>query len=186
LSDASTALVRGELMQRADAWSGDVTPGRYLERCALKTASLFTAACALGAMLGDPGPPAAGALAEFGREIGLAFQILDDVLDIAGQPDQTGKRVGTDLLDGTVTLPVILARARDPEIRAIDLRSITDPAQAEALCARIAATGALEEAREAALEHVAAAKAALRRSGVDDRRLAALELVADGVVRRQA
>ena len=161
LSDAATALVRGELMQRADAWSDSVTAERYLERCALKTASLFTAACALGAMLGDPGPDAAEALGEFGRQIGLAFQILDDVLDIAGSPDRTGKRVGTDILDGTITLPVILAREMDPGLRDIDLRAITEPDDAEAVCRRIAATGALEEARSIALSQVDTAKSAL-------------------------
>ena len=186
LSAAATALVRGELMQRADAWSVSVTPERYVERCALKTASLFTAACALGAMLGGPGPRAADALGEFGRQIGLAFQILDDVLDIAGSPDRTGKRVGTDILDGTITLPVILARELDPDLREVDLHAITEPEAAEAICLRIVASGALEAARSTALGHVASAKGALASAGIDDRRLVALELVADGVVGRQA
>src|SRR5205085_4548971 len=67
LSDASSSLARGELMQREDAWSGDVDVARYLERCRLKTARLFAAACGLGAMLGDPGVDATGALAGFGE-----------------------------------------------------------------------------------------------------------------------
>jgi geranylgeranyl pyrophosphate synthase len=186
LSDAATALVRGELVQRADAWSPTVTRERYLERCELKTASLFTAACTLGAMLGEPGPGAAGPLGEFGRQVGLAFQILDDVLDVAGSPDVTGKRVGTDLLDGTVNLPLILARLHDPDLAALDLRSVTDPGHAEEVCARIAATPALDESREAALELVAAAKAAADSADVGDARRAALDLVADGVVDRSS
>lgn len=186
LSDSASALVRGELMQRADAWSPDVTPERYIERCALKTASLFTAACSLGSLLGEPGPGAAQALGEFGREIGLAFQILDDVLDVAGAPDKTGKRVGTDLLDGTVTLPLILARREDPELAALDLRAVETPEAAEDVCRSIASTSALDASRAAALERVAAAKAALDRAGVDPSRRLALELVADGVVDRQA
>jgi geranylgeranyl pyrophosphate synthase len=186
LSDAATALVRGELMQRADAWSPDVTPERYLERCALKTASLFTAACSLGAMLGGPGADAAPALGEFGREVGLAFQILDDVLDVAGAPETTGKRVGTDLLDGTVTMPLILARREEPSLAELDLRSVESAEQAEEVCVRIAATGALDLSRSIALEHVAAAKAALGRSRIEAGRLTALELVADSVADRQA
>ena len=62
-----------------------------------------------------PGPDAADALADFGRRIGVAFQIFDDVLDVSGPVERTGKARGTDLLDGTVTLPLILARGRDAD-----------------------------------------------------------------------
>jgi geranylgeranyl pyrophosphate synthase len=180
LSDASSALARGELLQRADAWNADITLERYLRRCELKTARLFEAACTLGAV-----EAGADALREFGRRIGLAFQILDDVLDVAGPAERTGKHRGTDLLDGTVTLPFILARERDPELRAVDPRAITDPGQAEALCDRIGATGALDEARTAALEHVTAAKGVIP-GGLPDRQRRALDLVADSVVARYA
>jgi len=187
LSQASSALARGELLQRADAWSDSVGEERYLERCELKTARLFEAACRLGALLGEPGPEAADALGSFGLRVGIAFQIFDDVLDVSGPPERTGKPRGTDLLDGTVTLPLILARRRDPELRDLDLRSIvTEPAQADALCDRIALTGALGEARELALTYVAEAKAALSDLELDDRRREALDLVADGVVERYA
>jgi geranylgeranyl pyrophosphate synthase len=187
LSRASSALARGELMQRADAWSDAVTEERYLERCALKTASLFSEACRLGALLGDAGPMAEEALAGFGRRLGLAFQILDDVLDVSGPAERTGKHRGTDLLDGTVTLPLVLARARDAELRAVDLRSVvTEPAQAAAVCDRIAITGALNEARERALQHVAEAKVRLSEVDLPERRRRALDLVADSVVERYA
>ena len=119
LSEASTALARGELMQRADAWSPHVTPERYLERCRLKTASLFAASCRLGALFGGR-PAMAEELGAFGEDIGLAFQILDDVLDVSGPAERTGKPRGADLLDGTVTLPLILARARDPQLAELD------------------------------------------------------------------
>jgi geranylgeranyl pyrophosphate synthase len=89
LSSASSALALGELMQRADAWRADVTVERYLERCELKTARLFAAACELGARAG--GRPALG---PFGHAVGLAFQILDDVLDVTGRAERTGKRRG--------------------------------------------------------------------------------------------
>jgi geranylgeranyl pyrophosphate synthase len=187
LSDASSALARGELMQREDVWAPDVSRERYLERCRLKTARLFEAACRLGAVLGDPGPDAAAALGEFGDRIGLAFQLYDDVLDVSGPTERTGKQRGADLLDGTVTLPLILARERDPGLHELDLRSVDgDVATAESLCDRIAATGALDEARDAANDQVAAAKALL-----DDLELSAgqrelLELVADGVTERFA
>ena len=113
LSTASSALARGELMQRADAWDENVTPERYLKRCRLKTASLFEASCRLGALFGGR-PDLASALGEFGERLGVAFQMLDDVLDVSGPAERTGKPRGADLLDGTVTLPLILARRQDP------------------------------------------------------------------------
>jgi len=185
LSSASSALARGELMQRSDAWRADVSPDRYLERCELKTARLFEAACRLGALLGRTGRSATDALGAFGARIGVAFQIFDDVLDVAGPAERTGKRRGTDLLDGTVTLPLILARRCDRDLRDLDLREVvTDPAQAEAVCDRIALTGALGEARREALHHVAEAKAALSDLELPAGPRRALDLVADGVVER--
>jgi geranylgeranyl pyrophosphate synthase len=180
LSDASSALAAGELLQREDAWRA-IPLERYLHRCDLKTARLFAAACELGALEGG-GP--VGVLGAFGRRIGLAFQLLDDVLDVSGPPERTGKHRGTDLLDGTVTLPLILARERDPELAALDLRAVATPEQAEAVCDAIAATGALDAARERALAMVADAKAEL--PALPDPQRAALELVADGVVDRYA
>jgi geranylgeranyl pyrophosphate synthase len=181
LSSASSALARGELMQREDAWADAVAPERYLERCELKTARLFEGACRLGAILGRPGQSAADALGAFGSRIGVAFQIFDDVLDVAGPTERTGKPRGTDLLDGTVTLPLILAREHDPSLRELDVQ---DAADAEAVCDRIAATGALEEAREEAMKHVAAAKRSLHDVPLADRQRTTLYLVADSVVER--
>jgi geranylgeranyl pyrophosphate synthase len=190
LSDASTALARGELMQRADAWSSVVTADRYILRCKLKTAALFDAACRLGAIFTGGANALAGIadrLGAFGARIGVAFQILDDVLDVSGPPERTGKHRGTDLLDGTVTLPLILARERDSELRAGDLRELAaTPAKADTLCDRIALTGALEDARDEALRYVAEAKAELADIQLPERQRRALELVADGVVERYA
>ena len=138
LAGASVGLALGELAQRRDAWEITTSAERYLERCLLKTARLFECACLIGRVSGS-GDPAAEALRSFGQEIGLAFQLLDDVLDVAGPPERTGKARGTDLLDGTVTLPLILARERDPALAELDLRSL-DAAGAEAVCDRIAAT----------------------------------------------
>ena len=186
LSAASSALARGELRQRADAWRADVTPERYAERCRLKTASLFEASCRLGALFGGRAE-LADPLGRFGERLGLAFQMLDDVLDVSGPTERTGKPRGTDLLDGTVTLPLILARRVDAELRDLDLReAVRSPEQAASVCDRIARTGALDEARREALAHVAEAKAILAELDLPAERRRALELVADGVVERYA
>jgi geranylgeranyl pyrophosphate synthase len=175
LADASVALARGELAQRQDAFDLGIDEERYLQRCRLKTATLFECACLLG--FDD------GRLRRFGAEVGLAFQLLDDVLDVTGPPERTGKARGTDLLDGTITLPLILALKRDPGIGAVDLAAL-DAGSAEALCDRIARTGALEEVRSRALAMVAAAKEALADGGLEPEQRQLLALVADGVVQR--
>ncbi|MFN8216649.1 MAG: polyprenyl synthetase family protein [Solirubrobacterales bacterium] len=175
LADASVALARGELAQRQDAFDLGVDEERYLERCRLKTATLFECACLLGR---DDEH-----LQRFGAQVGLAFQLLDDVLDVSGPPERTGKARGTDLLDGTVTLPLIAALAADPGIATVDLRAL-DPDAAAALCDRIAATGALEQVRERALALVAGGKRELERSSFEPEQRQLLALVADGVVQR--
>ena len=180
LSRASSELATGELMQRADAWRV-VAIERYFERCRRKTAVLFRAACELGAI---EGCGSVTELGSFGEEIGLAFQLLDDVLDVAGPPERTGKARGTDLLDGTITLPLLVARTRDQSLAQLRLSEVRTPEEAADVCDAIAATGALEEVRERGFELVTQAKAGL--PPLEARQRAALELVADGVVERYA
>jgi geranylgeranyl pyrophosphate synthase len=180
LSSASVALALGELAQRHDAYEISISEERYLERCSLKTARLFESACRIGRLAS--GAPGTEELASFGREIGLAFQLLDDVLDVTGPPERTGKARGTDLLDGTVTLPLILARRLDPSLQ-VELRGL-DQAGAEALCDRIAATGALEQVRERAKAGIARAKGTLDSSQFTDEERELLGMIADGVVER--
>jgi geranylgeranyl pyrophosphate synthase len=181
LARASSELALGELIQRADAWNAELTVERYLERCRLKTAVLFRAACELGALESTGDRQRLGA---FGERIGLAFQILDDVLDVSGPPERTGKPRGADLLDGTVTLPLIVARVRDPDLAALDLRKVRSSGDAAEVADRISVTGALGVAKARALELVAEAKSTL--PALPERQRSALELVADGVVERYA
>jgi geranylgeranyl pyrophosphate synthase len=188
LSRASVALALGELAQRRDAFDGSLSAERYLERCELKTGRLFECACVIGRLDGSGHNQADRAdprrvLEVFGREIGLAFQLLDDVLDVTGPPERTGKARGTDLLDGTVTLPLILARERDQRLARLSLRGL-DAEGAEAVCDRIAATGVLDQVRAGARRRVALAKRALEGSSLDSAQRQLLELVADGVVER--
>jgi len=175
LAASSVALAEGELAQRRDAFDLDISEQRYLDRCRLKTAKLFECACLMGRDV--------EALGEFGAEIGLAFQLLDDVLDVSGPAERTGKARGTDLLDGTVTLPLILARVEDPSLADADLRAL-DPSAAAVLCDRIVATGALEQVRSRAFAMVSAAKQRLASSPFDPEQRRLLDLVADGVVQR--
>lgn len=178
LAQAGSDLARGELLQRADAWDVEVTRERYLTRCRLKTARLFQAAAALGSRAGGLDPVPAQ---EFANAVGVAFQMLDDVLDVAGPVERTGKPRGTDLLDGTVTLPLIVARERDPLLAALDLRELL-PEDAEAVCDRIEATGALDAVRKTADDWIETANQAVERmDGVSPQ---AFHLVARALVDR--
>jgi geranylgeranyl pyrophosphate synthase len=181
LSSASVALARGELSQRGDAYDTSITEERYLDRCSLKTARLFESACRVGRL--SAGGAGTEELASFGREIGLAFQLLDDVLDVTGPPERTGKARGTDLLDGTVTLPLILARRLDPGLETIELRGI-DQAEAERICDRIAATDALDQVRDRAKRGIERAKGIIGSDEFTDEERQLLGMIADGVVER--
>ncbi len=184
LSATAVDLARGELLQRRDAWSLEVSADAYFRRCGLKTGRLFEAACRLGlASVAPEDRQAIEQIGLFGHRIGIAFQLLDDVLDIAGPPERTGKARGTDLLDGTVTLPLIDAIGSDPTLARLDLGSL-DETGAAGVCDRIAATGALERTRQIAIGMIAEAKRGLDGLTSDPGQRDLLELIADGVVQR--
>ncbi len=145
LAGVAVSLSRGEALQRRQAFDPDTSIESYFERCLLKTGKLFEAACRLG-----------GGSGEFGLALGMAFQIADDVLDCAGDAAETGKVPGTDLREGTPTLPLLLAAREDPVVR----RALGGGSLDGALV-RVAATGALERSREVALQYAARARAAL-------------------------
>jgi geranylgeranyl pyrophosphate synthase len=146
LADATLCLARGEALQRSQRHDPDTRVEAYLERCALKTGKLFDAACRLG---GGSGP--------FGLALGVAFQITDDILDCSGVTIETGKIAGTDLREGTPTLPLLLAAQRDEAVRA----ALAGGPQLEGALLRVASTGAIEESREVALAYARSARACL-------------------------
>jgi len=116
-------------------------------------------------------------LAAFGRALGVAFQIVDDILDCTGDADETGKTPGVDLRDGTPTLPLILAARRDERVsRALGGEDVPDA------LASVAATGALDDARSVALDYARLARAAL--DGEPDRE--SLEALTHAVVERRS
>ena len=146
LAEATLCLARGEAMQRSQRHDPDTSVDAYLERCALKTGKLFEAACVLG-----------GGSAAFGLALGIAFQITDDILDCAGVTFETGKIAGTDLREGTPTLPLLLAARRDDAVR----EALAGGTLADGVLLRVVSTGALEESREVALAYARNARACL-------------------------
>ena len=145
LADAALALARGEAMQRRQQHDPETSVDDYLERCSLKTGKLFEASCVLG-----------GGNGEYGRLLGIAFQIADDVLDCSGETIETGKVPGTDLRDGTPTLPLLLAAQEDPVVR-----EALAGGPREGVLVRVAASGALDRSRELALHYASQARSCL-------------------------
>ena len=146
LANATLCLARGEALQRSQRFDPDTPVDAYLERCTLKTGKLFEAACRL-----------AGGSGAFGLALGVAFQITDDILDCSGVTIETGKIAGTDLREGTPTLPLLLAAQRDEAVRA----ALAGDAQLDGALLRVASTGAIEESREVALAYARNARACL-------------------------
>jgi len=166
LADAALALARGEAMQRRQQHDPDISVDDYLERCSLKTGKLFEASCVLG-----------GGSGEYGRLLGIAFQIADDVLDCSGETIETGKVPGTDLRDGTPTLPLLLAAREDPVVRA----ALAGGSRAGALV-RVAASGALDRSRAVALHYASEARSCLDGAARRDE----LEALTRAVVERRS
>ncbi|HKU58583.1 MAG TPA: polyprenyl synthetase family protein [Gaiellaceae bacterium] len=149
LADAALCLARGEAMQRLQTHNPDTTIDAYLERCALKTGKLIEAAC----LLGSGGNARLG---RYGLNLGIAFQIADDILDCAGQTQETGKIPGTDLREGTPTMPLLLAAQQDERVR-----DALAGGPLDGVLPRVAATGAIARSREAALDFAARARSFL-------------------------
>ena len=144
LSAVAVGLSEGERLQAADAWRADLSVDEYVQRCRLKTADLFAACGTLGGMLTGLSEESIEALGEFGRSLGLAFQILDDILDLTGDEAATGKRRGTDLRDGTVTLPIVLALEQRPGIGPRLQRCASDEKSVAKVIADVEASGAID------------------------------------------
>jgi heptaprenyl diphosphate synthase len=180
------ALCDGELTEVA-ADAAMPSEAAYLERIELKTASLYAACCQGAALLADADPEHVAALGAYGTNVGMAFQITDDVLDLVGEEDDLGKEVGRDLAEGMPTLPMIYAvAAQDGGASRLAERIVArDKAGVEMrdLIAEIRRSGGVQRARDKAHAFHDAALAALDR--LPDRpERDALRAVADFVVER--
>jgi len=183
LSVTAVGLSEGEVLQRDEAHDVGITAAVYERRCERKTADLFAAACRLGALLSSAGDGAAATVGEYGRLIGLAFQVFDDILDCSGEQADTGKRPGADVRDGTITLPLIFALEARPELAQVLGRPGLGDDEVAAVLSAAAAAGALRRARGVALGYIGEARTVLGRCpDIVEREL--LEQVAAQVVDR--
>ena len=164
LADATNAIAEGEVLQLLHVHNPDTDEAAYLRVIERKTAVLFAAATRLGALVSGADAATQERLATYGMELGLAFQIADDVLDYASDAATMGKNLGDDLAEGKATLPLIHAMAQSDAATRERLRAIVEAGDATALpevIAAITAHGSLDYARGHARLHAERAEAAL-------------------------
>jgi octaprenyl-diphosphate synthase len=149
MADATNVIAEGEVLQLMNAHDPETTEQRYLEVIYRKTARLFEAGAEVAAVLSDSSREIQLGLARYGRHLGTAYQLVDDVLDFRSNPAERGKNLGDDLAEGKPTLPLIYAlrSASEPE-RAVIRTAIQEGglAQLEPIVAAINSTGGLEYA----------------------------------------
>ena len=165
LADATNVIAEGEVLQLMNMHNAELDEASYLQVIRSKTAKLFEASARVGAILAGASPAEEAACADYGQALGTAFQVIDDVLDYAGDSEVMGKSLGDDLREGKATLPLIAAMQRGtaPE-RALVRQAIEQGSEDQlgAVIEIVRRTGALDVARQAAGAEAARAVAAAR------------------------
>ncbi|MFZ5452570.1 MAG: polyprenyl synthetase family protein [Thermodesulfobacteriota bacterium] len=164
LAQTTTLMAEGEILQLLHAGNLQLTEAGYFEVTNRKTAILMSAACQIGAILGDSAPHLEEALAQFGLNLGVTFQVVDDILDFTGNEQEMGKPIGNDLKEGRITLPVIHALAhaeiRDRE-RLQEMARNLKPEMVPELRRLLEKYGSLDHARSQARDYTLKAQANL-------------------------
>lgn len=166
LSDASAIIAQGEVLQLATQGNLATSMEEYLEVIKGKTAALFAAACEVGPLISTDDVNAARIMAEYGMNLGIAFQIADDILDYSASQEKLGKTVGDDFREGKMTAPIIIAlAAANDEERSFWKRTLEDKDQNDSDLVRAGALlrrhGALDKALEMARGYAQKAREAL-------------------------
>src|SRR5712691_11768777 len=165
LTAVTRKMTEGELLQLTLLGRTDISEEQYFDVIARKTAYLFSACCEIGSLLGGADPNAQRMLRDYGMNLGIAFQLVDDLLDFIGSEEILGKPAGADLIEGKISLPLIFLLQRQPEMRAAVQQVITEGnyenVSRESLLRALEDTGALGLARERAIEYAEAARGAL-------------------------
>ncbi|KAB7623138.1 octaprenyl diphosphate synthase [Alkalilimnicola sp. S0819] len=186
LAAATNTIAAGEVMQLLNCNDPDVSEERYLEVIYRKTAALFEAGCRLGGVISDQPQVVADALADYGRHVGTAFQLVDDLLDYTGSAEEIGKNVGDDLAEGKPTMPLIYAMRTGSAAQAAAIRIAIEQGDVSRLAEvreAIENTGAIAYTRRLAQRETDAALACLEHLPANPYRQA-LEQVAKSAVDR--
>jgi octaprenyl-diphosphate synthase len=164
LADATNVIAEGEVLQLMNMHDPDLAVDDYLQVIRFKTAKLFEASARLGAVLAGAVTALEESCADFGRSLGTAFQLVDDLLDYEGNSDELGKNVGDDLREGKPTLPLLLAMARGTEGERALIRHAIEHGEVQKLpeiLLIVRRTGALDATRAAAQREADKARALL-------------------------
>jgi octaprenyl-diphosphate synthase len=166
MSDATNVIAEGEVLQLMNAGDPDTTQQRYLDVIHRKTAKLFESGAEVAAVISGASPSLQRTLADYGRHLGTAYQLIDDVLDYRANPQELGKNLGDDLAEGKPTLPLIraLQQTSDTSVRELIRGAIENGGieQLDVIAATIESTGALEYTRALAQDEADKALIALR------------------------
>ncbi len=187
LSHATNRIAEGEVLQLLNCNDADIDEQRYLEVILRKTATLFEAGARLGAVIRNAGAEQEQALADYGRHLGIAFQIIDDALDYSSSDSEIGKNIGDDLAEGKPTLPLLRAMQVGTTTQQQALRIAIEKGGREhidVVMDAIESTDAIEYTSRLAKEEAAQAKKALEKLPASPYR-DALSAVADFAVRRR-
>jgi geranylgeranyl pyrophosphate synthase len=152
-AEACIKLTEGEVMQARFRKNPEVTVDDYRQIIYRKTASIFEQGARTAAYLAGAPERTVAAMAQCGADVGMTFQIVDDLLDVEGDAERTGKPVGLDLREGNPGLPIVLAMAKNPEVARVFRMQAPSDADVASAIAAIRACGVLEEARAMALEY---------------------------------
>jgi octaprenyl-diphosphate synthase len=164
MSHTTNTIAEGEVLQLLNCHDADTTEARYMEVISRKTAKLFEAAARIGAILGVQSETVEAALASYGRHLGIAFQLIDDVLDYSASPVDTGKNLGDDLAEGKPTLPLLRAMNKGTPDEAELIRKAIENGGHEnmsAVLAAIESTGSISYTAQAAQREARQAVTAL-------------------------
>jgi octaprenyl-diphosphate synthase len=165
LTAVTRRMTEGELLQLTLTGRTDVSEEQYFDVIARKTAYLFSACCEIGALVGGADPRTQALLRDYGMNLGMAFQLVDDLLDFTGSEEQLGKPAGADLIEGKVSLPLVFLLQREPQMRETIQSVINQGGYANvtrgAILEALERSGAMDLARERAIEYAEAARASL-------------------------
>ena len=165
LAEATNVIAEGEVLQLMNMHDATLSEQGYLRVIRSKTAKLFEASARLAALLAQSSASVEQSCADYGRALGTAFQVIDDVLDYDGDVSEMGKNLGDDLREGKVTLPLIIAMQRGTELERATIRQAIETGGTEQMAQIIAIvqqTGALQATREAAAAEAQCALNALQ------------------------
>jgi len=186
LAEATNVIAEGEVLQLINMHDPDISVDDYLRVIEYKTAKLFEASARLGAVITDAPAEVEAACADYGRALGTAFQLIDDLLDYEGSTAELGKNIGDDLREGKPTLPLLVAMQRGTPEQAALIRHAIEHGEVERMAQIVEivkATGALDATREAAQAQVDQAQRSLGALPQSEWREALLQLSFDSIHR---